>query len=105
RHRIGGHIAHRELVPLDRARVTEALARRLDWIAVKRPECAKRLGDLLERRTVIVDALESLEEIVPFAEEFLRGENDIATALRKFKNIDEWFRGSVRSDLEAWCAV
>jgi len=105
RHRIGGHIAHHELVPLDRARVTETLARRLDWIAVKRPECAKRVGDLLERRTVIVDALENLEEIVPFAEEFLRGENDVATALRKFKNVDEWFRGSVRSDLEAWCAV
>ncbi len=105
RQRIAGHIAQHELAPLAPTHVAEALGRRLARMFEKRPECTSRLHELSEHRAAIVNALESLDVIIPFVEEFVGAQDDVATALRKYKNVDEWFRASVRSDFDAWCSV
>ena len=95
-------LARYELLPPGEALIEEGLKRKLDFLVEENRGREKRADLLKENRETVVGALRTLPAVASFAETFVDGTDDLATSLRRFKDIGAWLH-IVARDFDAWC--
>jgi hypothetical protein len=105
RQRTAGQIVHYEVAPHAADILASGLARQLEHLRGLRPDREKRYEQMQKHAGEIVAALQTMNRIQRFVDEFSAGDAELSDALRRFTNIEEWFVTLAERDQQTWCAV
>lgn len=102
RQQLAQHIACADVARLSREHVLAALERKLGWLQTRGLATDAHVEAARASRESIFDQLRAVQRVSTFLDDFVRGEADVAAALRRFHDVDYWFSSVLANDLEAW---
>lgn len=98
-----GLVCCRDVPPLGPALVARGLDQKLAWLTENELAGPEHIRFVTEHRDRIVKELGTIDRISQFLDQYVTGDPDLDSALRRFHDLGFWFTKDLATDVDAWC--